>query len=146
MGNLAFWACRNWLDGSGKRRPQRDCAPRSGPPRLSEHPVCLDQALHLTSATAIIRGPLAAGRYRGVAQSGRALRSGRRGRRFESCLPDQFSCTKATLAVAFVFPRPRKPESPGRSLKNVGEAASARQKQANKRSLRRVNEHFEPRF
>ena len=28
--------------------------------------------------------------YRGIAQSGRALRSGRRGRRFESCYPDQF--------------------------------------------------------
>jgi hypothetical protein len=31
-------------------------------------------------------------------------------------------------------------------LKNVGEAASARQKQAKKRSLRVVNEHFEPAF
>jgi acetoacetyl-CoA synthetase len=31
-------------------------------------------------------------------------------------------------------------------LKNVGEAASARQKQAKKRSLRAVNEHFEPVF
>jgi hypothetical protein len=31
-------------------------------------------------------------------------------------------------------------------LKNVGEAASARQKQAKKRSLRVVNEHFEPVF
>ncbi|MDV3442345.1 hypothetical protein R0G64_23320, partial [Pseudomonas otitidis] len=30
--------------------------------------------------------------------------------------------------------------------KNVGEAASARQKQAKKRSLRGVNEHFEPVF
>ncbi|MDP9939829.1 hypothetical protein [Ectopseudomonas alcaliphila] len=30
--------------------------------------------------------------------------------------------------------------------KNVGEAASARQKQAKKRSLRAVNEHFEPVF
>ena len=29
-------------------------------------------------------------RYRGVAQLGRALLSGSRGRRFESCLPDQF--------------------------------------------------------
>ena len=35
---------------------------------------------------------------------------------------------------------------PNRSLKNVGEAASARQKQAKKRSLRAVNEHFEPVF
>jgi hypothetical protein len=33
-----------------------------------------------------------------------------------------------------------------RPLKNVGEAASARQKQAKKRSLRVVNEHFEPVF
>jgi hypothetical protein len=33
-----------------------------------------------------------------------------------------------------------------RPLKNVGEAASARQKQAKKRSLRAVNEHFEPDF
>src|SRR5690606_23670392 len=33
-----------------------------------------------------------------------------------------------------------------RPLKNVGEAASARQKQAKKRSLRAVNEHFEPVF
>jgi hypothetical protein len=31
-------------------------------------------------------------------------------------------------------------------LKNVGEAAEARQKQAKKRSLRVVNEHFEPVF
>jgi hypothetical protein len=31
-------------------------------------------------------------------------------------------------------------------FKNVGEAASARQKQARKRSLRVVNEHFEPVF
>jgi hypothetical protein len=31
-------------------------------------------------------------------------------------------------------------------LKSVGEAASARQKQAKKRSLRVVNEHFEPVF
>ena len=31
-------------------------------------------------------------------------------------------------------------------LKNVGEAASARQKQAKKRSLHAVNEHFEPVF
>jgi hypothetical protein len=31
-------------------------------------------------------------------------------------------------------------------LKNVGEAVSARQKQAKKRSLRVVNEHFEPAF
>ncbi|MEQ6327139.1 hypothetical protein VLF92_02215 [Pseudomonas chengduensis] len=30
--------------------------------------------------------------------------------------------------------------------KNVGKAASARQKQAKKRSLRAVNEHFEPVF
>ena len=29
-------------------------------------------------------------KYRGVAQFGRALRSGRRGRRFESCRLDQF--------------------------------------------------------
>ena len=28
---------------------------------------------------------------RGIAQSGRALRSGRRGRRFESCYPDQLN-------------------------------------------------------
>ena len=35
-----------------------------------------------------------AGRYRGVAQSGRALRSGRRGRRFESCLPDHLFISK----------------------------------------------------
>ena len=33
-----------------------------------------------------------------------------------------------------------------RPLKNVGEAAEARQKQAKKRSLRVVNEHFEPVF
>jgi hypothetical protein len=31
-------------------------------------------------------------------------------------------------------------------LKNVGEAAETRQKQAKKRSLRAVNEHFEPVF
>jgi hypothetical protein len=31
-------------------------------------------------------------------------------------------------------------------LKNVAEAASTRQKQAKKRSLREVNEHFEPAF
>jgi hypothetical protein len=30
--------------------------------------------------------------------------------------------------------------------KNVSEAVSARQKQAKKRSLRMVNEHFEPAF
>ena len=35
---------------------------------------------------------------------------------------------------------------PGRPLQNVGEAVSARQKQAKKRSLRAVNEHFEPVF
>ncbi|MNJ63586.1 hypothetical protein D3C77_595000 [compost metagenome] len=33
-----------------------------------------------------------------------------------------------------------------RSLKNVSEAASARRKQAKKRSLQVVNEHFEPVF
>jgi hypothetical protein len=37
-------------------------------------------------------------------------------------------------------------QAPNRLLKNVGEAASARQKQAKKRSLRAVNEHFEPVF
>ncbi|POA57320.1 hypothetical protein C1889_07155 [Pseudomonas sp. FW507-12TSA] len=31
----------------------------------------------------------------------------------------------------------------GRPLKNVGEAASTRRKQAKKRSLRAVNEHFD---
>jgi len=36
--------------------------------------------------------------------------------------------------------------SPCRPLKNVGEAASARQKQPKKRSLRVVNEHFEAVF
>ena len=35
---------------------------------------------------------------------------------------------------------------PREPLKNVGEAASARQKQAKKRSLHAVNEHFEPVF
>jgi hypothetical protein len=34
----------------------------------------------------------------------------------------------------------------GRLLKNVSEAARARQKQAKKRSLPAVNEHFEPAF
>ena len=34
----------------------------------------------------------------------------------------------------------------GKLVKNVGEAASARQKLARKRSLRAVNEHFEPAF
>jgi nitric oxide reductase NorE protein len=38
------------------------------------------------------------------------------------------------------------PSPASRPLKNVGEAASARQKQAKKRSLRAVNEHFEPAF
>ena len=33
-----------------------------------------------------------------------------------------------------------------RSLRNVFEAADARQKQAKKRSLYRINEHFEPVF
>jgi hypothetical protein len=33
-----------------------------------------------------------------------------------------------------------------RPLKNVGEAAKARQKQAKKRNLRAVNEHSEPVF
>jgi hypothetical protein len=32
------------------------------------------------------------------------------------------------------------------AVENVGEAVSARQKQAKKRSLRVVNEHFEPVF
>ena len=36
--------------------------------------------------------------------------------------------------------------APNRPLKNVGEAANARQKQAKKRNLRVVNEHFEPVF
>jgi len=37
-------------------------------------------------------------------------------------------------------------ESFNRSLKNVFEAADARQKQAKKRSLGIINEHFEPVF
>ena len=41
--------------------------------------------------------------FRGVAQSGRALRSGRRGRRFESCLPDQSRLQKQNrLKAGFV--------------------------------------------
>ena len=36
--------------------------------------------------------------------------------------------------------------SASRPLKNVGEAAETRQKQARKRSLRAVNEHSEPDF
>ena len=41
---------------------------------------------------------------------------------------------------------PLKPTAISRPLKNVGEAAEARQKQAKKRSLRVVNEHFESVF
>ena len=40
---------------------------------------------------AMIEGDLRSYRIREVAQPGSALRSGRRGRRFESCLPDHFS-------------------------------------------------------
>src|SRR5690606_3563687 len=50
---------------------------------------------------------------RGVAQAGRALRSGRRGRRFESCLPDQSSSgTQTGLAPVFAFRDPEKPQPP----------------------------------
>lgn len=34
---------------------------------------------------------------RGVAQFGRALRSGRRGRKFKSCFPDSVSCLLGQL-------------------------------------------------
>ncbi|TBU77468.1 hypothetical protein DNK10_07565 [Pseudomonas daroniae] len=37
-------------------------------------------------------------------------------------------------------------DEPNRPLKNVDEAAGARQKQAKKRSVRVVHEHFEPAF
>ena len=39
---------------------------------------------------------------RGVAQLGRARRSGRRGRRFESCHPD-FLCSNSTIFLPFSF-------------------------------------------
>ena len=49
---------------------------------------------------ALPRGrPKARPTYRRVAQPGRALRSGRRGRRFESSLSDQFSLASNTLEV-----------------------------------------------
>ena len=40
-------------------------------------------------------------KYREVAQLGRALRSGRRGRRFKSCLPDQY--TNGTFDISKVL-------------------------------------------
>ena len=40
---------------------------------------------------------------RGIAQSGRALRSGRRGRRFESCCPDHKIQTGIKAGFNFMF-------------------------------------------
>ena len=45
-----------------------------------------------------------------------------------------------------VSPPPLRRAILNRPLKNVGEAAETRQKQAKKRSLHAVNEHFEPVF
>ncbi|OLU35570.1 NAD(P)H-binding protein [Pseudomonas sp. PA27(2017)] len=55
----------------------------------------------------------------------------------------QHSLHKSPLAWTLVDAPGREPGGP---LKNVGEAASARQKEAKKRSLQAVNEHFEPAF
>ena len=65
-----------------RRTPQPTCAPATGFPLLR---ISGEEVL------ALLRGASVecAAHLRGVAQSGRALRSGRRGRRFESCLPDQ---------------------------------------------------------
>ena len=51
-------------------------------------------------------------------------------------------CSALVIAVAFLLVN----ITSSRPCKNVGEAASARQKQAKKRTLRAVNEHFEPVF
>ncbi len=40
--------------------------------------------------------------HRDVAQLGRALRSGRKGRRFESCHPDQTNVDRGTARIAFL--------------------------------------------
>jgi hypothetical protein len=77
---------------------------------------------------------------RGVAQSGRALRSGRRGRRFESCLPDQFwyhrMPTTSDVVPAGYLPAHHEATPPGvqsrwatssiRSESTVAEPVSAR--------------------
>lgn len=55
----------------------------------------------------------------------------------------QHSLHKSPLAWTLVDAPVKEPGGP---LKNVGEAASARQKEAKKRSLQAVNEHFEPAF
>ena len=49
------------------------------------------------------------------------------------------------IGVSFLR-RAMKPSKPSRPLKNVFEAADARQKQAKKRSLCLINEHFESVF
>ncbi|TBU72875.1 hypothetical protein DNK10_19515 [Pseudomonas daroniae] len=72
-------------------------------------------------------------------------------------LPTQFGYGGSLLlqlavlgGLAHLLLRYRKHDEPGqpanRSLKNVSEAASARQKQAKKRSVQAVHEHFEPVF
>ncbi len=52
----------------------------------------------------------------------------------------------AESGIEVIEQRPGKGREFNRPLKNVGEAASARQKQPKKRSLRVVNEHFEAVF
>jgi hypothetical protein len=83
---------------AGRRREphRRSSAPpdRSGQVSewLKEHDwkSCGAQALVGSNPTlsVVVPGSLSPAVVRGVAQPGRALRSGRRGRRFKSCLPD----------------------------------------------------------
>ena len=63
------------------------------PPQLIEAALPLKPPRRfstLRGPPAVARPPAGPSRFRGVAQPGRALRSGRRCRRFKSCHPDQY--------------------------------------------------------
>ena len=92
---MRMWSCWDGHAGSGTRTPHTGIASRyyRSPPRpgRGRHRSRCAAAHSLHEVLALPEGASVecAAHLRGVAQSGRALRSGRRGRRFESCLPDQ---------------------------------------------------------
>src|SRR3990167_4408165 len=96
-----------------------------------------------------IRGPIPRNRptiisRKPIADSYTPAPDRRRGRGLSPC-HGPFGHAYLTIRSHHEKTEPHTPVTSG-LLKNVGEAAEARQKQAKKRSLRAVNEHFEPVF
>src|SRR6185503_672272 len=97
-------------------RAKSSSGPRSGSRRLAGSSACSFQSAHLSSRGLGSRRDLKwlpAGSGRGVAQPGRALSSGGRGRRFESSLPDQSFVAPRIFAIAFVVLPEREGRQPG---------------------------------